>query len=140
MGVADKFFDGNGEFSMDMKPWGQGPEQHKIRQDGLPYLRSNYPALSYFKKCEVVTDYSSHSNNVGYNNDNREDDRRTRGVDNTRGFFFSFSVSSFFSSFISSFLSLARKEREEERRRNQEKREERRRRREEEKERRANLL
>mmetsp|Transcript_21540 Transcript_21540/g.33478 ORF Transcript_21540/g.33478 Transcript_21540/m.33478 type:complete len:205 (-) Transcript_21540:72-686(-) len=54
MDVVDKFFDGNGKFSMDMPPWGQGPEQHRLRNEGRQYIENNFPDLTFINKCEEV--------------------------------------------------------------------------------------
>eukprot|EP00008_Paramoeba_atlantica_P012491 CAMPEP_0201482260 /NCGR_PEP_ID=MMETSP0151_2-20130828/6546_1 /ASSEMBLY_ACC=CAM_ASM_000257 /TAXON_ID=200890 /ORGANISM="Paramoeba atlantica, Strain 621/1 / CCAP 1560/9" /LENGTH=374 /DNA_ID=CAMNT_0047864881 /DNA_START=23 /DNA_END=1144 /DNA_ORIENTATION=- len=54
MKYADEFFDGEGEFSMDLKPWGNGPEQHRIKTEGSSYLEKNYPKLSYIQKCVIT--------------------------------------------------------------------------------------
>ncbi len=54
MDVVDRFFDGNGKYSMDMEPWGKGPDQGKIKHLGLPYLQEKYPELTYIISCKVV--------------------------------------------------------------------------------------
>eukprot|EP00211_Chloroparvula_japonica_P014130 CAMPEP_0119121774 /NCGR_PEP_ID=MMETSP1310-20130426/2248_1 /TAXON_ID=464262 /ORGANISM="Genus nov. species nov., Strain RCC2339" /LENGTH=260 /DNA_ID=CAMNT_0007111353 /DNA_START=18 /DNA_END=796 /DNA_ORIENTATION=+ len=51
MDVVDMFFDGDGKFSMDMEPWGQGPQQGRIMREGRKYLDEHYPDLSYFTTC-----------------------------------------------------------------------------------------
>ena len=56
MEVVDRFYDGDGEFSLDMEPWGKGPDQGKIKHHGLPYLREEYPKLTYIVTCKVVGD------------------------------------------------------------------------------------
>lgn len=37
----------------DMPPWGNGPEQWRIEEEGRKYVEKNYPMIDKFKTCTV---------------------------------------------------------------------------------------
>jgi len=37
----------------DMPPWGKGPVQGKIRQEGVAYMEENYPLMDHFLECHL---------------------------------------------------------------------------------------
>jgi len=61
----------------DMPPWGNGPEQHKIRKGGKAYIEEEFPKLDYFIHCSVervvgeIKDVEE-SIDVVYNQENRD--------------------------------------------------------------------
>lgn len=40
-----------------MPPWGKGPEQGRIRKDGIAYIEKSYPLLDQFESCIVEIIY-----------------------------------------------------------------------------------
>eukprot|EP00009_Paramoeba_aestuarina_P008488 CAMPEP_0201517764 /NCGR_PEP_ID=MMETSP0161_2-20130828/8802_1 /ASSEMBLY_ACC=CAM_ASM_000251 /TAXON_ID=180227 /ORGANISM="Neoparamoeba aestuarina, Strain SoJaBio B1-5/56/2" /LENGTH=283 /DNA_ID=CAMNT_0047915375 /DNA_START=30 /DNA_END=881 /DNA_ORIENTATION=+ len=58
MNIADEFYDGDGKISLDIPPFGQGPDPHKIKTQGRPYLRKNFPELTYIEECVVSEDFT----------------------------------------------------------------------------------
>lgn len=47
------FYEGYG----DMPPWGQGPEQGRIRREGVQYMETNFPLMDRFEACIVEIVY-----------------------------------------------------------------------------------
>eukprot|EP00590_Aulacoseira_subarctica_P004790 CAMPEP_0172424098 /NCGR_PEP_ID=MMETSP1064-20121228/21237_1 /TAXON_ID=202472 /ORGANISM="Aulacoseira subarctica , Strain CCAP 1002/5" /LENGTH=276 /DNA_ID=CAMNT_0013165855 /DNA_START=22 /DNA_END=852 /DNA_ORIENTATION=+ len=41
----------------DMPPWGEGPEQWRIEEEGEEYMEENYPLMDKFKTCKVKVVY-----------------------------------------------------------------------------------
>ena len=50
MEVIDALYGGYG----DITPFGKGPDQNKIWEEGNEYLHREYPELDYFKDCAVI--------------------------------------------------------------------------------------
>jgi hypothetical protein len=38
----------------DMPPWGNGPEQWRIEEEGMSYMEKNYPMMDKFETCTVI--------------------------------------------------------------------------------------
>jgi hypothetical protein len=46
----------------DMPPWGKGPEQWRIEEDGVEYMEQNYPLMDKFETCAVKILYPNNAN------------------------------------------------------------------------------
>jgi peptidyl-prolyl cis-trans isomerase A (cyclophilin A) len=51
MGVVAKIYSGYGECA----PRGRGPEQGRLQREGTPYLKRDFPELTYIKTASVVS-------------------------------------------------------------------------------------
>jgi peptidyl-prolyl cis-trans isomerase A (cyclophilin A) len=56
----------------DMPPWGEGPQQGPIRNQGAKYIEEGFPLLDKFNKCNVLrTGASTHDEGGGVVEDHR---------------------------------------------------------------------
>ena len=46
----------------DMPPWGEGPEQWRIEEEGVEYMEQNYPLMDKFETCTVKILYPNNPN------------------------------------------------------------------------------
>jgi len=58
-----QFYDNYG----DMPPWGNGPEQWRIEEEGINYMEKNYPRMDKFTTCTVNLVNPDTSNSQHFN-------------------------------------------------------------------------
>jgi peptidyl-prolyl cis-trans isomerase A (cyclophilin A) len=65
----------------DMPPWGNGPEQHKIRQGGISYIEEKFPHLDQFIECKVVKIQDGMGNNEMPKSGNLNEEKGIQKID-----------------------------------------------------------